>query len=71
MLVVSPRDSLPWERLPSPFLIRRIYKYNPKFATKVSINKNINIITELARESLRENADWILLHTQVSEKKPL
>ena len=33
--------------------------------------KNINIITELAKESLRENADWLLLHAQVSEKMPL
>ncbi|MEM3291119.1 MAG: hypothetical protein QW046_06340, partial [Candidatus Micrarchaeaceae archaeon] len=32
---------------------------------------NADIIIELARESLRENADWLLLHFQIPEKMPL
>ena len=32
---------------------------------------NIELITELAKESLRENADWLLLHAKIPEEMPL
>jgi uncharacterized membrane protein HdeD (DUF308 family) len=32
---------------------------------------NIQIIMELSKEALRENADWLLLHHQIPEKIPL
>ncbi len=32
---------------------------------------NTQIITELSKEALRENADWLLLHYQIPEKIPL
>ena len=49
----------------------KIFEKAKKLWNNADSISNIELITELAKESLRENADWLLLHAKIPEEMPL
>ncbi|MEM3260146.1 MAG: hypothetical protein QW533_07165 [Thermoplasmata archaeon] len=52
------------------FRMKEIFKRANDLWEKSNEDK-VSIIVELAKEALRENADWLLLHIHTSEKMPI
>jgi hypothetical protein len=51
--------------------MEKIFGKAKKLWNDFDMVSNIELITELAKESLRENADWLLLHAKIPEEMPL